>query len=91
MQHFSNFFEMGRFSLKQKNRGNGSGDCDVEAVDITVYEYFVNHRNIKLTKSADLPCVNVGKSKRPTYYPLEVWRCSCHLNFITVPFYVPFG
>ncbi|CAA7389080.1 unnamed protein product [Spirodela intermedia] len=53
------------FSLKQKNR-------DVDTIDITVYDYFTNHRHIKLKDSADLPCLNVGKPKRPTYYPLEL-------------------
>ncbi|CAA6654482.1 unnamed protein product [Spirodela intermedia] len=54
-----------KFSLKQKNR-------DVDTIDITVYDYFTNHRHIKLKDSADLPCLNVGKPKRPTYYPLEL-------------------
>ncbi|TQE00109.1 hypothetical protein C1H46_014286 [Malus baccata] len=41
-------------------------------IEVTVYDYFVNHRNIQLRYSADLPCLNVGKPKRPTYIPLEL-------------------
>ncbi|KAL9247932.1 hypothetical protein vseg_021308 [Gypsophila vaccaria] len=55
------------FELRQKN-GNGEYDT----VEISVYEYFVNHRKIDLHFSADLPCVNVGKPKRPTYIPVEL-------------------
>ncbi|KAJ8428434.1 hypothetical protein Cgig2_009044 [Carnegiea gigantea] len=57
------------FSLKQRGRGD---DGEPETVEVTVYDYFVNHRNIELRYSADLPCINVGKPKRPTYFPLEV-------------------
>ncbi|CAI0452229.1 unnamed protein product [Linum tenue] len=53
-----------RFQLKQKG--------DAEPLEITVYDYFVNHRNIELRYSGDLPCINVGKPKRPTYIPLEL-------------------
>jgi len=38
-----------------------------------VFDYFVNRRNIDLRYSGDLPCINVGKPKRPTYIPLEVY------------------
>ncbi|XP_057526284.1 protein argonaute 4B-like [Amaranthus tricolor] len=55
------------FSLKQKGNDNGEAESEV-----TVYDYFVNHRNIELRYSADLPCINVGKPKRPTYFPLEL-------------------
>ncbi|KAJ0083479.1 hypothetical protein Patl1_30201 [Pistacia atlantica] len=58
------------FSLKQKNVSNGDGE--VQSQEITVYDYFVNHRNIDLRYSADVPCINVGKPKRPTYIPLEL-------------------
>lgn len=37
-----------------------------------MYDYFVNHRKIKLTVSGEMPCLNVGKPKRPTYIPVEV-------------------
>lgn len=58
-----------RFELKQKNsKENG----EAEILEVTVYDYFVNYRKIDLRYSADLPCINVGKPKRPTYIPLEV-------------------
>lgn len=56
----------GRFTLKKKGGGED------ESEEITVYDYFVNRRNITLQYSADLPCINVGKPKRPTYVPIEV-------------------
>jgi len=56
-----------RFTLKKK--GGVDGD-DTE--EVTVYDYFVNRRNINLCYSGDLPCINVGKPKRPTYLPIEV-------------------
>lgn len=58
------------FQLKQK-----SGDG--EPLELTVYEYFINHRRIELRYSADLPCINVGKPKRPTYIPIEVSHLMC--------------
>ncbi|XP_043809276.1 protein argonaute 4 isoform X2 [Manihot esculenta] len=54
------------FQLKQKRDGDG------EPLELTVYDYFVNHRHIDLRYSADLPCINVGKPKRPTYIPIEL-------------------
>ncbi|PON74065.1 Exonuclease/helicase-like [Parasponia andersonii] len=57
-----------QFSLKQK----GGRDGDNEPVEVTVYDYFVNQRHINLRYSADLPCINVGKPKRPTFFPLEL-------------------
>ncbi|XP_059625065.1 protein argonaute 4-like isoform X1 [Cornus florida] len=56
------------FSLKQKSGKDEVG----ETIEVTVYDYFVNHRHIALRYSADLPCINVGKPKRPTYFPLEL-------------------
>ncbi|KAL9241081.1 hypothetical protein vseg_015231 [Gypsophila vaccaria] len=56
-----------KFSMKRRGE-EGEG----EAAEITIYDYFVNHRNIELRYSADLPCINVGKPKRPTYFPLEL-------------------
>ncbi|KAK7267511.1 hypothetical protein RIF29_20186 [Crotalaria pallida] len=53
------------FKLKVK------GGVDDATEEVTVYDYFVNHRNIQLRYSADLPCINVGKPKRPTFFPLE--------------------
>lgn len=68
---FINIFSFGafRFSLKQKSKDN---DGEVQTIEVTVYDYFVNHRNIDLRYSAELPCINVGKPKRPTYFPIEV-------------------
>ncbi|KAF5447285.1 hypothetical protein F2P56_032850 [Juglans regia] len=57
------------FTLKQRNGKDVDGDNTIE---VTVYDYFVNHRGIELRYSADLPCINVGKPKRPTYFPLEL-------------------
>lgn len=48
-----------------------------QTVDITVYEYFAKHCGIELTISAYLPCLDVGKPKRPNYLPLEVCRFFC--------------
>ncbi|KAL6009687.1 hypothetical protein ACLOJK_000116 [Asimina triloba] len=62
------------FSLKQKNERNG--DSPSQTVEITVYDYFVNYRHIELGFSESLPCINVGKPKRPTYYPIEALRSS---------------
>ncbi|KAL2316931.1 hypothetical protein Fmac_030807 [Flemingia macrophylla] len=55
------------FTLKK--RGGVDGD---ETEEVTVFDYFVNHRKIDLRYSADLPCINVGKPKRPTYFPIEL-------------------
>ncbi|GMH12548.1 hypothetical protein Nepgr_014389 [Nepenthes gracilis] len=57
------------FSLKQKSRDENG---EVETAEVTVYDYFVNNRHIDLRYSADLPCINVGKPKRPTFFPLEL-------------------
>ncbi|MED6191834.1 hypothetical protein PIB30_004495 [Stylosanthes scabra] len=40
-------------------------------IEITVYDYFKRHKNIEL-RHADFPCINVGKPRRPTYFPLEL-------------------
>lgn len=58
-----------KFALKQRSSGNGD---DIHTTEITVYEYFVKYRHIELRYSADLPCINVGKPKRPTYFPIEL-------------------
>ncbi|PIA35479.1 hypothetical protein AQUCO_03500087v1 [Aquilegia coerulea] len=55
------------FPLKMRS-GDGSTEGTVE---ITVYDYFKN-RNIELANSAYLPCLDVGKLKRPNYLPLEL-------------------
>ncbi|XP_057429449.1 protein argonaute 4-like [Lotus japonicus] len=53
------------FSLRKK----GDGD---DSEEVTVYDYFVNTRKIELRYSGDLPCINVGKPKRPTFFPIEL-------------------
>ncbi|KAH1217450.1 Protein argonaute 16 [Glycine max] len=55
--------------MKVKNDDNNSRG---QTVDITVYEYFAKHCGIELTSSAYLPCLDVGKPKRPVYLPLEL-------------------
>ncbi|OVA15617.1 Argonaute/Dicer protein [Macleaya cordata] len=60
------------FSMKQRNGRDVNGDGEVQTIDVTVGDYFVNYRHIELRYSADLPCINVGKPKRPTYIPLEL-------------------
>ncbi|CAJ1978435.1 unnamed protein product [Sphenostylis stenocarpa] len=51
---------------------NDNGNNEGQTVDITVYEYFVEHCHIDLISSAYLPCLDVGKPKRPIYFPLEL-------------------
>lgn len=58
------------FSMKVKN--GGSPDDGGETLEITVYEYFTKHRNIELSSSVYMPCLDVGKPKRPNYLPLEL-------------------
>ncbi|KAG0537280.1 hypothetical protein BDA96_03G135400 [Sorghum bicolor] len=58
-----------KFLLKQRN-GNGP-----DVVEITVYDYYLKHWDIRLQDSAIFPCLVVGKPKRPTYLPIEL----CHL------------
>ncbi|KAF5203307.1 argonaute [Thalictrum thalictroides] len=55
------------FPLKMRRE-----DGTEETVEITVYDYFVNNRKIELSSSAYMPCLDVGKSKRPNYLPLEL-------------------
>ncbi|KVI08483.1 Argonaute/Dicer protein, PAZ [Cynara cardunculus var. scolymus] len=59
-----------RFSLRSRNQRDGHNSPG-EAIEITVYEYFVMHKRIELEYSADFPCLDVGKPKRPVYIPLE--------------------
>ncbi|KAJ8440702.1 hypothetical protein Cgig2_005433 [Carnegiea gigantea] len=57
-----------RFEFRERNNGGG----EVQSVEITVFDYFVNYRHINITFSGDFPCINVGKPKKPTYLPLEL-------------------
>lgn len=70
------------FSLKVKS-GSNAGGSD-EALEITVYDYFVKHRNIELKSSAYMPCIDVGKPKRPNYLPLEVQNLSFVILFFSL-------
>ena len=56
-----------RFPLRQRNGSNG--DCDT--IEITVYDYYAK-KGIDLKYSGDFPCINTGRAKRPTYFPIEV-------------------
>lgn len=60
-------FWLHSFELRQRNGGGES-----RTIEITVYDYFVQHRKIGIKYSADYPCINVGKPKRPSYFPIEV-------------------
>ncbi|XP_071732448.1 protein argonaute 4-like [Rutidosis leptorrhynchoides] len=56
------------FSLRQKSKDeNGEFKTD----EVTVYDYFVNIRKLNLRYSAELPCINVGKPKKPIFLPIE--------------------
>ncbi|KAF5746116.1 protein argonaute 16 [Tripterygium wilfordii] len=58
------------FPMKVKNSETAGGEG--HTVEITVYEYFAKHCGIELTYSTYLPCLDVGKPKRPNYVPLEL-------------------
>ncbi|ESQ42138.1 hypothetical protein EUTSA_v10012624mg [Eutrema salsugineum] len=62
-----------------RNVKNEKGE--VEEIETTVYEYFTVCRNIPLRYSGDVPCINVGKPKRPTYIPME------HCELVTLQRY----
>ncbi|XP_078152182.1 protein argonaute 4A-like isoform X2 [Carex rostrata] len=52
------------FMLKQRN-GDG------QSAEVTVSQYF-KEKNTVLRYSDDYPCINVGKPKRPTFFPIEL-------------------
>ncbi|KAF5197521.1 argonaute [Thalictrum thalictroides] len=54
------------FAMKFKR-----GD-EVQTRAVTVYDYFKKQHHIATDKSASLPCINVGKSNRPIYYPVQL-------------------
>ncbi|XP_050206927.1 protein argonaute 16 [Mercurialis annua] len=58
------------FPMKVKNSDSANGES--ETVELTVNEYFNRHCGIELTYSAFLPCLDVGKPKRPNYLPIEL-------------------
>ncbi|CAD5168573.1 unnamed protein product, partial [Musa acuminata subsp. malaccensis] len=49
---------------------NSHGETQI--VDITVYDYFMKTHKMQLTWSAHMPCLDVGKPKRPNYLPIEL-------------------
>ncbi|KAG6402000.1 hypothetical protein SASPL_138868 [Salvia splendens] len=52
-------------SERDSNRGN-------QTIQTTVYDYFVSTRAISLSYSENLPCINVGKPNRETFFPVEL-------------------
>ncbi|CAN1124269.1 Protein argonaute 16 [Linum perenne] len=58
------------FSMRARNGAGAVGESD--NIEITVYEYFAKHCGIELRYSAHLPCLNVGKPKKPVYLPFEL-------------------
>ncbi|KAI3756681.1 hypothetical protein L1987_56503 [Smallanthus sonchifolius] len=56
------------FSLRQKTKDENG---EFETMEVTVYDYFVNYRKMDLRYSGDLPCINVGKPKKPIFLPIE--------------------
>jgi eukaryotic translation initiation factor 2C len=57
-----------RFPWRQRNGNNG----DTDTIEITVSDYFLRHKGIELRYSGNFPCIHAGRSKRPTYFPMEV-------------------
>ncbi|BFG20706.1 hypothetical protein CerSpe_069880 [Prunus speciosa] len=55
-----------RFFLKTKKGQDGDGE------EITVSNYFAQYKRLPVHNSADFPCINVGKPKSPSYFPLEL-------------------
>jgi hypothetical protein len=66
-----------RFPMKVRN-----GSSEGQTVDITVEEYFKS-KQVVLDKPY-LPCLDVGKPKRPNYLPIEVVALSVY-SFHTCP------
>ncbi|KAL5719450.1 Protein argonaute 4A [Ranunculus cassubicifolius] len=57
------------FALRQKK----DGDEDAQPTEVTVFDYFVKIKHIELTRvDADMPCINVGKPKKPVFIPVEL-------------------
>ncbi|KAM6567334.1 hypothetical protein CsatA_026462 [Cannabis sativa] len=57
------------FNMKVKNGDHTNGD---ETEEISVYDYFMKHCGIELRESAYLPCLIVGRPKKPNFLPLEL-------------------
>lgn len=56
---------MHRFPMKVRD-----GSIEIQTVDITVQDYFKS-KQVELMMPY-LPCLDVGKPKRPNYLPIEV-------------------
>lgn len=48
------------------------GTYDDQTVNTTVFDYFTKHRNVEVTYSAYIPCIDVGKPDKPIYFPVEL-------------------
>lgn len=59
------------FSMKVKS---SNGTNEMQTTEVTVSQYFANHHGLELKYSACLPCLDVGKPKKPNYVPLEVFK-----------------
>lgn len=70
-----------------KQRGETDENGEPLTTELSVYDYFVNVRKISLKYSGDLPCINVGKPKRPTYIPLEVNFFLLHFSLFSGSLY----
>ncbi|GAB4859397.1 hypothetical protein Ancab_010860 [Ancistrocladus abbreviatus] len=57
------------FALKIKN---DQSSMEEEIVETTVFDYFTKHRGVELSYSKYMPCLDVGKPKRPAYLPIEL-------------------
>ncbi|GAU16404.1 hypothetical protein TSUD_117530 [Trifolium subterraneum] len=57
-----------KFLMKNGKDVNGQ----VKLREITVYEYYKQKKKIELHCSIDMPCINIGKSKKPIYFPIEL-------------------
>ncbi|KAJ0674122.1 putative post-transcriptional gene silencing PAZ-Argonaute family protein [Helianthus annuus] len=69
------------FSLRQQMKDENG---EFETMEMTVYDYFVNYRKMDLRYSGDLPCINVGKPKKPIFLPIEEQKCGfiCLINWV---------
>ncbi|WCJ37485.1 Argonaute family protein [Euphorbia peplus] len=58
------------FPMKVNNTEGVNGEP--QTAEITVSDYFSRHCEVELTYSTYLPCLILGKPKRPIYLPLEL-------------------
>ncbi|KAH6808549.1 hypothetical protein C2S51_000305 [Perilla frutescens var. frutescens] len=59
-----------KFSFKLR----GVSYCNgvTPTIQTTVFDYFVSTRNIALSYSGNLPCINIGKPNRAVFFPVEL-------------------